>query len=72
VRGPEAGRPPIRSRYFKSLSRTILQNVDRSEHKYVGKEGLLTRKRINVDGILIIRKEANKIEKQSLLVTDDF
>ena len=56
--------------YFKPLSRTILQYVDHPEHKYKGNVGLLTRRKINVDGILIIGKEANKIEDQPLFVTD--
>lgn len=56
--------------FFKPLSRTILQYVDHPEHKYEGKVGLLTRRKIKVDGILIIGKEANKIEDQPLFITD--
>lgn len=58
------------SRFFKPLSRTILQYVDHPEYKYDGNVGLLSRKLINVDGVLIIGKEANKIEDQPLFVTD--
>lgn len=58
------------SRFFKPLSRTILQYVDHPEYKYEGNVGLLIRKSINVDGVLIIGKEANKIEDQPLFVTD--
>lgn len=58
------------SRFFKPLSRTILQYVDHPEYKYEGNVGLLIRKQINVDDVLIIGKEANKIEDQPLFVTD--
>lgn len=58
------------SRFFKPLSRTILQYVDHPECKYEGNVDLLIRKSINVDGVLIIGKEANKIEDQPLFVTD--
>lgn len=58
------------SRFFKPLSRTILQYVDHPEYKYEGNIGLLIRKLINVDDVLIIGKEANKIEDQPLFVTD--
>jgi len=39
-RGPEAGRHRIRIHYFKPLSRTILQYVDHSEHKYKSNVGI--------------------------------
>ena len=58
------------SRFFKPLSRTILQYVDHPEYKYEGNVGLMIRKLINVDDVLIIGKEANKIEDQPLFVTD--
>jgi hypothetical protein len=58
------------SRFFKPLSRTILQYVDHPEYKYDGDVGLLIRKSINVDGVLLIGKEANKIEDQPLFVAD--
>jgi hypothetical protein len=58
------------SRFFKPLSKTILQYVDHPEYKFEGNVGLLIRKLINVDGVLIIGKEANKIEDQPLFVTD--
>lgn len=66
----ETGLIKMGSRYFKTLSRTILQYVDHPEYKYEGNVGLLIRKMINVDGVLIIGKEANKIEDQPLFVTD--
>jgi len=58
------------SRFFKPLCRTILQYVDHPEYKYEGNVGLLIRKQINVDDVLIIGKEANKIEDQPLFVTN--
>ena len=58
------------ARLLQAPDRTILQYVDHPEHKYKGNVGLLTRRKINVDGILIIGKEANKIEDQPLFVTD--
>jgi hypothetical protein len=58
------------SRFFKPLSRTILQYVDHPEYKYEGNVGVLLRKLLTVDGVLIIGKEANKIEEQPLFVTD--
>jgi hypothetical protein len=48
----------------------ILQYVDHPEYKYDGIVGLLMRKSINVDGVLIIGKENNKIEDQPLFVAD--
>ena len=56
--------------YFKPPEPAILQYVDHPEHKYKGNVGFLTRRKINVDGILMIGKEANKIEDQPLFVTD--
>jgi len=70
MRGPEAGRPHTRAQYFKPLSRAILQYVNHPEYKYEGNVGLLTRRKINVHWILIIDKEANKIEDQPLFITD--
>lgn len=58
------------SRFFKPLSRTILQYVDDPEYKYQSDVGSLIRKLINVNDVLIIGKEANKIEDQPLFVTD--
>lgn len=58
------------SRFSKPLLRTILQYVDHPEYKYEGDVGLLIRKLINVDDVLIIGKEPNKIEEQPFFVTD--
>jgi hypothetical protein len=68
--GPEAGRPPSRVHYFKHLNRTILQYVDHPEYKYESGVGLLTHRRIDIDWILLIDEEANKIEDQSMFITD--
>jgi hypothetical protein len=58
------------SKFFKPLSRTIIQYADHPEYKYDGNIGLLRRRLINVDGVLIIGKEANKIDDQPLYIAD--
>lgn len=54
------------SRYFKPLSRTIMQYVEHPEHKFDGDVGVLERKCIHSDGVVYIGKEANNIDEQEL------
>ena len=55
-------------RYFKPLSKTILQYIDHPESKYVGDVEQLERRHINVTEIVHIGKEANNIEDEALEV----
>jgi len=48
----------------------IIQYADHPKYKYEGNTGLLRRQLINVDGVLIIGKEANKIDDQPLYIAD--
>ena len=65
----ETGEVKEGSKYFKPLSRTILQYVEHMENKFDGDEGVLERKHIHADGLVYIGKEANNIEDQPLDVT---
>jgi len=53
-------------RYFKPLSKTILQYIDHPESKYDGNIGQLERRHIYVSEIVHIGKEANNIEDEPL------
>jgi hypothetical protein len=53
-------------RYFKPLSKTILQYIDHPEFKFEGDIGQLERKHIHVLEIVHIGKEANNIEDEPL------
>jgi hypothetical protein len=53
-------------RFFKPLSKTILQYIDHPESKYEGDNGQLRRRHIEVTDIIHIGKEANNIEKEPL------
>ncbi|WP_235283252.1 DNA polymerase [Methanosarcina sp. 2.H.A.1B.4] len=65
----ETGEVKEGSKYFKPLSRTILQYVEHMENKFEGTIGVLKRKHIQADGLVYIGKEANNIEDQPLDVT---
>ena len=65
----ETGEIKEGSKYFKPLSRTILQYIDHLENKFEGDIGVLERKHIQADGLIYIGKEANNIEEQPLGVT---
>lgn len=65
----ETGEVKEGSKYFKPLSRTILQYVDHPENKFDGDVGVLERKHIQADSLVYIGKEANNIEDQPLDVT---
>lgn len=62
----ETGEVKEGSKYFKPLSRTILQYVEHMENKFEGDIGVLKRKHIQADGLVYIGKEANNIEDQPL------
>ncbi|MEL4305256.1 DNA polymerase [Methanococcoides cohabitans] len=53
-------------KYFKPLSKTIIQYVDHREVKFNCVTGMLERKQILADGIMPIGKETNKIDEQIL------
>jgi len=53
-------------RYYKPLSKTILQYIDHPESKYEGDVGQLERRYIHVSEIVHIGKEANNIEDEPL------
>ena len=62
----ESGEVKEGSKYFKPLSRTILQYVEHLENKFYGDIGVLERKHVQADGLVYIGKEANNIEDQPL------
>lgn len=66
----ETGEVKNGSQYFKQLSRTIMDYIDHPESKYEGEVGLLKRRKIIVDEIIHIGKEANNIDEQPLKTTD--
>ncbi|NOR47225.1 MAG: hypothetical protein GQ533_04160 [Methanosarcinaceae archaeon] len=53
-------------KYFKPLSKTILQYVDHPESKFEGDIGILERKHIQANEVVHIGKEANNIDEQTL------
>lgn len=55
-------------RYFKPLSRTIMQYIEHPENKFEGYIGVLERKYIQSNGLVYIGKEANNIEDQPVNV----
>lgn len=53
-------------RYFKPLSKTIMQYSEHPEHKFEGDIGILERKHIHAKDTIEIGKEANSIDEQPL------
>ncbi|TQD27912.1 DNA polymerase [Methanolobus vulcani] len=62
----ETGEIKEGSRYFKPLSKTIMQYAEHLEHKFDGNTGVLERKHVHADGVVYIGKEANNIDEQAL------
>jgi hypothetical protein len=62
----ESGEVKEGTRYFKPLSRTILQYIEHLENKFEGDVGVLERKHIQADGLIYIGKEVNNIDDQPL------
>ncbi|WP_342304966.1 hypothetical protein [Methanolobus sp. ZRKC5] len=52
--------------YFKPLNRTILQYADHPGYKYEGDIGQMKRRHIYADSVVLIGKEANNVDEQSL------
>ncbi|AFV22388.1 DNA-directed DNA polymerase B [Methanolobus psychrophilus R15] len=54
------------SHHFKQLSRTIIEYANHSESKFYGDIGVLERKHVKADSVILIGKEANNIDEQAL------
>jgi len=52
--------------YWKPLYNEIMKYIDHEEHKLDGDIGLLQRKKINTNEIILIGKEVNDLENESL------
>ncbi|MCD4735722.1 MAG: hypothetical protein K8R53_06735, partial [Bacteroidales bacterium] len=62
----ETGEIKEGSKYFKPLSKTIMQYAEHLEHKFDGDAGVLERKHVHAAGVVYIGKEANNIDEQAL------
>ena len=62
----ETGEVKQGSRYFKQLSRTIIEYANHLESKFDGDIGTLERKHVQADSVIYIGKEANNIDEQAL------